>query len=422
MRAPAIISYLGRPPALLPMCCPGCYSATMKLTKSTLGSLKLPPNKKDHTFYDSDLRGLGVRLRAGGKRTWVAVYRIGQKSRRVSIGDASAVTPEEARNRAREILAKADLGEDSQAQKAEDRKKRTLVFQDIVDAYMDRHVVARLRPRSQEEVRRHLRSHWAIFHKLPLSEIDRIAVAARLSELATESGPVAANRSRASLNALFTWAMHQGLAEINPVADIGKPGLERSRDRILKPHELAAVWNACGEDDYGRIVRLLILTGQRRQEVAGMTWQELDIDRSVWSLPSERTKNALPHDVPLSSVALSIVSSIEPRASNPLLFGRGVQAFSGWSRCKRRLDERSGVERWRIHDLRRTAVTGMAEIGIQPHVIEAVVNHISGHKGGIAGIYNRASYAEEKRDALARWADHIETLLNQEAGGRAADS
>ena len=236
-------------------------------------------------------------------------------------------------------------------------------------------------------------------------------IATRLAELVSSSGPVAANRSRASLSALFAWAMRQGLADHNPVADIGKPGLERSRDRILTAHELTTVWKACGSDDYGRIVKLLILTGRRRQEVAGMTWQELNLEQAIWSLPSERTKNGLPHDVPLPPAALSILSDIAVRDEKLILFGRGNNTFSGWSRCKRRLDERSGIEGWRLHDLRRTSVTGMAEIGIQPHVIEAVVNHISGHKGGIAGVYNRASYAEEKRDALKRWSDHVMSLI-----------
>lgn len=393
------------------MRCPTCYILEMRLLKSTLGSLVLPPNKKDHTFYDSDLRGFGLRVRDGGKRTWVAVYRIGRKSRRVSIGDASAVAPEEARGRAREILARADLGEDSQTVKEESRSKQTLVFHEIVDAYIDRHVEVRLRARSQEEVKRHLRAHWGTLHKVPLPEIDRLMIATRLAELASQSGPVAANRSRASLSALFAWAMRQGLAEQNPVVDIGKPGLERSRDRILTARELTAVWRACGLDDYGRIVKLLILTGQRRQEVAGITWQELNLEQAIWSLRSERTKNGLPHDVPLSPAALSIVSDVAVREDRPLLFGRGNNAFSGWSRCKKRLDERSGVEGWRLHDLRRTSVTGMAEIGIQPHIIEAVVNHISGHKGGIAGVYNRASYANEKQDALKQWSDHVISLI-----------
>jgi len=172
----------------------------MRLTKSTLGSLVLPPNKKDHTFYDSDLRGFGLRVRDGGKRTWVAIYRIGPKSRRVSIGDASAVAPEEARSRAREILAKADLGQDSQTAKEESRSKRVLDFHEAVDAYIDRHVEVRLRARSQEEVKRHLRVHWRTFHKLPLPEIgiQPHVIEAVVNHLSGHKGGIAGVYNRAS--------------------------------------------------------------------------------------------------------------------------------------------------------------------------------------------------------------------------------
>ena len=161
-------------------------------------------------------------------------------------------------------------------------------------------------------------------------------------------------------------------------------------------------------------VRLLLLTGQRRKEVAGIRWTELDFERAVWSLPADRTKNGQAHDVPLSDLVLEILRGREPRGERELIFGEGKGSFSGWSQAKARLDRRSDVSAWRLHDIRRTVVTGMAELGVQPHIIEAAVNHLSGHKAGVAGIYNRATYAAEKRCALSVWTDHTRALADSD--------
>lgn len=143
-----------------------------------------------------------------------------------------------------------------------------------------------------------------------------------------------------------------------------------------------------------------------------MRWQELDLEGAVWCLPAERTKNGKAHDVPLTEATTEILRNRERRDDRDLVFGQGKGSFSGWSQAKARLDAHSGVSGWRVHDLRRTVVTGMAELGIQPHVIEALVNHLSGHKAGVAGIYNRAVYAAEKREAAAVWANHIDKIVN----------
>jgi len=181
---------------------------------------------------------------------------------------------------------------------------------------------------------------------------------------------------------------------------------------VLSNDELRAVWTVAGDlGDFGIIVQLLILTGQRREEIGGMTWQELDVEKALWSIPAERSKNRQAHEVPLSNPALMLLQTRQHHDQRDLVFGIGKGPFSGWSKAKARLDTRSGVQNWRLHDLRRTVVTGMAETGIQPHIIEAVVNHISGHKAGIAGVYNRAAYGPEKRSAMAAWADHVQAVV-----------
>ena len=395
----------------------------MRLTTTTVAKLEVPEGRAEITYYDDDLRGFGVRARRGGKRSWVAVYRIGKKVRRVTIGDATVVSADKARVKAKEVLAKADLGEDTQAKRQEERSKSATILGAVIELYVRQYVETRQRPKTQLETKRYLRKHWQPLHDRPLHKIDRRDVAMRLSEIVESHGPISANRARTILHGFFVWAMQQGIAENNPVTGTAAPAAEKKRDRVLKDEEIGAIWKAMdGSGDYAHIIRLLLLTGQRREEVAGMRWQELDFEEAVWSLPAERTKNGKAHDVPLTEVAIEILRSRERRDDRDLIFGQGKGSFSGWSQAKARLDSRSGVSGWRVHDLRRTVVTGMAELGVQPHVIEALVNHLSGHKAGVAGIYNRAVYATEKREAAAVWGDHIDSIVNASLDSEANSS
>jgi integrase len=179
--------------------------------------------------------------------------------------------------------------------------------------------------------------------------------------------------------------------------------------------EIVMLWGACGDDAFGKIIKLLLLTGARRSEVCGMRWSEIDMETGVWSLPSERTKNKRAHTLPLPPMAMEIIRTVPHIVGRDFLFGErsSVLGFTQQAEAKRDLDTRLGewVKPWTLHDLRRTAATMMADIGIQPHVIEAVLNHVSGHKAGVAGIYNRSAYDKEMKTALLRWADHIRALV-----------
>lgn len=393
----------------------------MRLTKPNVARLTLPPGKSELLVFDDALPGFGLRIRAGGKRTWIAQYRVGSKQRRVSIGTVEALNADKAREAARGILAKVQLGGDPQTDKAGSRARAAVTFKTVAKSYLEDHAKPKLKPRSYEEVERHLTHHWAPLGELPLHQIKRGTVAARLSEIARERGPFAANRARASLSALFTWAMGEGLAESNPVIGTNKSAEEISRDHVLKDQELAAIWNACRDDDHGRIVRLLLLTGQRREEVGAMAISEIDVASALWTIPRDRTKNGLPHDVPLSEPALEVLRTAPRRDGRALVFGQGTGGFQGWSKAKAKLDNRiveadEKVRPWRLHDLRRTVATRLGELGILPHVIEAVLNHVSGHKAGVAGVYNRATYAKEKRDALDLWATHLLGTIHKGTG------
>lgn len=398
----------------------------MRLNAATVAKLDLPPGKSEKIYFDDALPGFGMRLRAGGKRVWIAQYRIGKKQRRVTIGSVDRIGADIARSQAKALLAKVQLGADPQHEKVEARAKASVTLGAVADRYIEGTAKERLRPNSYAALLVHFSKHWKPLRERPLHSISRADIAMRMSEIAKESGPYAANRARASLSSLFSWSMREGIADANPVAGTGKATEEVSRDRVLSDEELAAVWNACRDDDYGRIVRLLILTGQRRDEVGSMSRHELDLAKAMWTIPRERTKNGLAHEVPLSPAALEIINAVPEREGRDLLFGSGEGAFQGWSRAKAKLSVRvsalladrveetgrmrNAAQPWRLHDIRRTVATRLGDLGILPHVVEAVLNHVSGHRAGVAGIYNRAAYAKEKREALHVWADAVTTL------------
>jgi integrase len=213
---------------------------------------------------------------------------------------------------------------------------------------------------------------------------------------------------------MFAWAIGEGLCESNPIIGTNVQQ-ERARERVLTDAELASIWNAAADDDYGRIVKLIILTAQRRDEIGALRWSEIDTNKSLITLPAIRTKNGIEHQVPLSGGAIAIINSCI-RHRDLVFGGVGTNGFAAWSRHKLELDKICGVTDWTLHDLRRTAATRMADIGIQPHIIEAVLNHVSGHKAGVAGIYNRSTYATEKRAALDTWANHLALVISEANG------
>lgn len=400
------------------MCFP---KVPMRFTQQNVRLVSLPAGKAELLVFDDDLPGFGVRLRGGGKRTWIVQYRIGEKQRRVSLGRVEALDADKARREAKNVLSKANLGTDTQVERRIARTKAAETLGLLVERYLTTYAELNMKPRSYAEVKRSLKSHWKPLHEVPVASRTRASVSARLAEIAKSSGPVAANRARAYLSAFFSWAMEQGQADDSPVRGTGLVVAEKSRDRVLSDAEIALVWACAGHGEYAAIVKLLALTGQRREEVAGMRWSEIDLPRALWSIAPSRTKNGLPHDVPLSDVALEIMRGVNRREDRDLVFGSRQGPFSGWSKSKAALDERMliavektdpGAKRlaWRLHDLRRTAATRMADLGVQPHVIEAILNHISGSKAGVAGIYNRATYSAEKRAALDLWDKHIQLL------------
>lgn len=383
----------------------------VKLTNETVRTLQV--KGKDTLYADSETPGLYLRVRAGGSRTFIIQWRQGQFQRRSTVGKVGVLTVDEARKRARKMLVGIDDGHDPVAAKAKSRADDKQLFSVLAEEYIGIRTND-MKPRTLEQIKLQLRKYWKPLHKLALKKIDRATVAAELRTIIKERGPVAADRGRSGLSSFFAWAVGEGLVEANPVIGTNKASKNASRERVLTEAELVAVWNAAPASDFGRIVKLLMLTGQRRDEIASLRSQELQSD--LIALPAERTKNSRPHDVPLSIQARTVLEEAPDRVGRVYVFGRDEGGFSGFSTAKEMLNKASGVTDWTLHDLRRTMATRMADLGVQPHIIEAVLNHVSGHKAGVAGIYNRSTYAAEKRAALDLWGTHVQTLLARAEG------
>ena len=274
-----------------------------------------------------------------------------------------------------------------------------------------------VRPRTYAEMARYLtdKRYFGPLHTLALDQITRKDVATRLTRISLDSSSIVAGRARAQLSALFAWALAHGLTEANPVVGTLAPEGGKPRERVLDDVELARIWKACGDDDHGRCIKLLILTGARRQEIGNIAWPEFNFEQGTWTLPAARSKNGRAHTLPLLPSMLAIIKAVPRMAGRDQLFGARAAGLTGWARGKAVLDERTSVKNWTTHDIRRSVATRMADLGIMPHVIEQILNHQSGHKAGPAGIYNRIDYEREVRSALALWHDHLRTLV---AGGK----
>src|SRR5262245_16047094 len=327
----------------------------MKLDSKAAARLALPAGKTDVIYFCDDLPGFGLRLRSSGdriRRQWIVQYRHAGRSRRLLLGPADVLGIEQARAAAKKALAKVHLGEDPQTQKATRRAADKFALRDLAAQYLAAKD-GQVRARTLAETRRFLQGgYFAPLQRMPVDQIARRDVAARLLVIARENGAVSAARARSVLSAMFTWGMGQGLVEANPVVGTTQPKAPPPRDRVLDDDELAAVWRAAGDDDFGRIVKLLICTGQRRSEVGAISWPEIDTERGSWTIPAQRTTNGRQHTVPRSALALSVIEAVPEIVGRDYLFGPRGAGFSSWGRAKAKLDDR--VEAWTLHDIRRS--------------------------------------------------------------------
>ncbi len=275
---------------------------------------------------------------------------------------------------------------------------------------------ARPRNRDWRETERVLtREFGTRWGRHAVGAITKNEVTGAIDSIVARGSPGSAARSFAIVRRFFNWCVERGTIEVSPCQGLRSPTAPNARERVLGDEELRAVWSASLAMGYpfGTVVQLLTLTAQRKGEVVGCEWSELDLKTGTWTIPAERNKSKRTHTVALSRLTSEIVETI-PRLHERWLFPseEGEGLISGFSKWKDRLDVASGVPEWRLHDLRRTAATGMARLGVAPHVIERILNHTTGILGGVAGIYNRFQYLPEMRAALELWAEHIAKVVS----------
>jgi integrase len=355
-------------------------------------------------LWDTACMGFGARKQIKGVHYYLR-YRHDGSQRMHSIGrHGSPWTPDTARNEARRLLGIVATGLDPCAQALAGEG-----FATAIDRYLERKRAV-LKPRSFEDIERYLRKSAAPFHSLRLEEVDRRKVAALLGQIETNSGPVSRNRARSALSSFFSWCVSEGLQELNPVTGTAKAIQNGSRERVLTTEELRQLWRTLPQINVGfaDIIRLLLLTGARRNEIGKLTWSEIDFKRGMIVLGPERTKNRRQFELPLSTQALAILERQPRRNSTEFVFTD--KGFQDWDRAKQRLDNRLGIAEYHLHDLRRSAATMLAELGVQPSVIELALNHVSGSRAGVAGIYNRSKQTDAVREGLQRWADWLDTI------------
>lgn len=384
-------------------------------------------NGKQTDYTDSGpyrVPGLALRISPTGSRSWiVTARRPGKKNpSRFTLGDYRELSLSDARDKALQFKAQLREGGDPVLEKkkrreaaAQSANAEIVTLRSVSDRFLTH---CRKKNRTADQQDRTLKIDvLPVLGDLPLDSIRRSDIIS-LIEAKAETSPVMANRILSLVRRFFNWAISVDLIGDNPAAGVKPPHAEKSRDRVLTDEEIKKVYIAAESmgKPFGPITLLLILTAQRRNEVVSMRWSEIDQDNKVWIIPADRSKNGIENRVPLSGAALKIIDAQPKIDKSDFIFPSSrspeENPASGLSKAKRNLDEASGVINWRYHDLRRTAASGMARLGIAPHVVEKILNHASGSLGGVAGIYNRFGYDDEKRHALDAWAACIDRIVS----------
>jgi integrase len=384
--------------------------AEQKLTDAAIRRVTVEPGKRIE-LWDTEVRGFGIRRSTQGG-TWFCMYRANGRQRRFKLGSFPTLDTEQARKAARKALGRVADDRDPAAERERQRTEAERLTADtvekIVETFMTRHAK---KNRSAKETRRifdvYILPKWG---KRPIGEINRLEVTKRLDAIEEENGPVMADRTLAAVRKLFNWHATRDGAFASPIVKgmaRTKPS-ERARSRTLTDEEIRAIWKHLDGTTFGPCLKFLLLTGQRRDEVAGMVRAEVDGD--LWTLPAARNKSKRDHVVPLSPAAKALLDAQPEQGKAGLYFtSNGRTPFQGWTKKKDELDRLSGVTGWTLHDLRRTAKTLMTRAGITQFHADRVLGHVI---PGVGGVYDRHDYLKEKRAALETLATAINLILN----------
>jgi integrase len=368
----------------------------------------------DIIYWDTGCPGFGVKVTPKGRKVFIVLYRTGgagSKLRKYTIGPYGRVTLHQARVAAQKVFAAKLEGRDPAAEKREAKRR---IVADRVEDLLEAFIAQRLsQNRSAAEISRLLRREVGTpLAGCSIHEINKRDVIAIISAIEQRGAPAAANKTLKSIKTFLRWCVGRAILDQSPAEGVPLPAREVARDRVLDDQELAQIILASQKigGPYAGIVQLLALTGQRRDEVAGLTFEELDLVGRVWTLPRTRTKNAKTHVVHLSEQSMAVLRGVERHG--PYVFSpTGNKPFQNFSQDKRLLDQLSGVTNWRLHDLRRTCVSGMARLGVAPHVADKILNHQSGTISGVAAVYQRHDFLAERREALERWGAYVSELI-----------
>jgi integrase len=430
----------------------------IRLTQAAVEKIK--PQAKSVTFWDNQCPGFGLRISPRDRRTWICIYRVGKKQVMETIGTMAKIPKvDEARRQAMASMTKADGGVNPVATRrvaeAEEKAKaevEAFTFGKAAERYLAQAGRSTSksgqpwRPSTAKEWRR-IFAHDVVprWGERPLVEIKKSDVLEIVNDKAgrreckrqgrADGSAVQAGKMLTRLRTFFGWAVANDLVQSDPSAGVRMPAREAQRDRALDDDEIRLFWRGCDGLGwpFGSLLKLLLLTAQRRSEVGGMRWSELDLDGRTWTIPRERTKNGRTHIVHLSALAMKTIKAL-PHTGDVVFSAAGVAPISGFSRAKDRLDrlmmarlrEETGdpeaaIVPWVLHDLRRSAVTGMAKLRIAPHVADKVLNHVAGTIRGVAAVYNRHAYLDERKAALEAWGNYVETLVRPAAAGNVVE-
>ncbi len=385
----------------------------IKLTKSVIDAIE--PTSKDEVYWDAALPGFGVKITPKGRKVFIALYRVrGGKSRlrKYTIGPYGKLTLHHARATAQRVFAERFEGRDPAAEKLEQRRREVADrVDDLIDAFAAEHLsTIRSGRATARQLRREVIPVWG--HR-SIHDITRRDISSLVFQVAAQRTPNSAHRLLKGIKRFFSWCLGRAILESTPALGIQSGYREVSRDRVLSDEELARVIKAAREigGPFGGIVEFLALTGQRREEVNQMTWDEVDLDRRIWTLPAARTKNGRLHVVHLSEQAIAVLT--QTHRGQTYIFSNTSRPYQRFNRAKRGLDALSGVQSWVLHDLRRTCVSGMARLGIAPHIADKILNHQSGTISGVAAVYQRHDFMAERKEALERWDTHVAHLCGE---------
>jgi integrase len=397
------------------------------LTERKIADLACPAGSKDRLVFDDQTPGLAVRVSGAGGKVFLAQFTVHGTRRRVPLGRWGAITLDQARDAARVVMGDVAKGIDPAVTRAEakrDAKAAAAAEKLTLDALLEQWrklALANRRESYQREALRAVRYAYAKHLKQPAATITRAEALAPLDALARAGKAPIAGRTLAYCRACYRWALKREMVPSSPFDGLPIPAGTVSRDRVLNAEELALVWkHAAGLGaPFAPILQLLVLTVQRREEVAGMRWSELSADRSTWTIAKERAKNGRADMVHLAPPARALLATVPRVGQSDLVFTTtGKTPISGFTRAKDRLDAAIGTARgskddprplpgWRLHDLRRTAVTWMADNGVSPHVADRILNHVGGTISGVAAVYQRGEFLAERKAALGTWATFV---------------